>query len=139
MPAPIALQISDVLIQCCNMNSDVATRVIESWAYIEGDPTHIYHERGAYTGIIDFGEIRGANALYDLGHFNVENSASLPDLLTGYRQIATLPSDYQQRIELTSLLIAIRRLGRWARRRQPAAWQDNLDFIAIRRGLSRLG
>ncbi len=42
MPAPIALKISDVLIACCNMNSDVATRVIESWAYIKGDPTHIY-------------------------------------------------------------------------------------------------
>lgn len=42
MPGPIALKISDVLIECCNMSSDVATRMIESWAYIEGDPAHIY-------------------------------------------------------------------------------------------------
>jgi hypothetical protein len=35
-------------------------------------------ERGDYVGLIDFGEIRGAHALYDLGHLAVEHANLLP-------------------------------------------------------------
>ena len=42
MPGPIVLKISNVLIECCNLNSDIATRVIESWAKVDADPTNIY-------------------------------------------------------------------------------------------------
>jgi len=42
LPAPIALKITDVLIACCVLNSDVGTRLIESWASIEADPARIY-------------------------------------------------------------------------------------------------
>ncbi|MBO0715312.1 MAG: phosphotransferase, partial [Acidimicrobiales bacterium] len=33
------------------------------------DVTHIYQENGCYSGIIDFGEVRGAEREFDLGHF----------------------------------------------------------------------
>lgn len=88
---------------------------IDSRAYLahgDFDVTHIYHQGGAYTGIIDFGEIRGTYALYDLGHFAVENLELLPYLLEGYVEVTPLPADYARRIQLSSLHIALRRLSR---------------------------
>jgi aminoglycoside phosphotransferase (APT) family kinase protein len=81
-------------------------------AHGDFDTTHIYHHQGQYTGLIDFGEIRGAQRFYDIGHFWIENSDLLPPLLDGYAEVAPLPPDYQRRIYLTGLLIAARRLGR---------------------------
>ena len=81
-------------------------------AHGDFDVTHIYQHSGQYTGLIDFGEIRGANRFYDLGHFQVENAELLPDLLAGYTEISPLPSDAMRRILAMSVLIAVRRLGR---------------------------
>jgi Ser/Thr protein kinase RdoA (MazF antagonist) len=81
-------------------------------AHGDFDATHIYHHEGAYSGIIDFGEIRGAYQLYDLGHFAVENSHWLPHLLKGYTAVAPLQGDALRHIYLTGLLIAARRIGR---------------------------
>ena len=81
-------------------------------AHGDFDATHVYHQYGRYSGIIDFGEIRGAQALYDVGHFAIENADLLPALLEGYRQAGPLPEDYGRRIDLSTLLIAARRLGR---------------------------
>lgn len=85
-------------------------------AHGDFDVTHIYQDQGRYTGIIDFGEIRGTPALYDLGHFRLRDGETLPTfvlpyLLEGYREAALLPSDYEQRIALSSLLIGIRTLA----------------------------
>src|SRR5206468_478690 len=38
-------------------------------AHGDFDASHIFQRDGVYTGLIDFGEIRGAHPLYDLGHF----------------------------------------------------------------------
>ena len=81
-------------------------------AHGDFDATHIYHQHGHYSGMIDFGEIRGAQALYDVGHFAVENTDLLPALLEGYCEAAMLPEDYRRRIDFGALLIAARRLGR---------------------------
>ncbi|CAN5467376.1 hypothetical protein BH10CHL1_BH10CHL1_10610 [soil metagenome] len=81
-------------------------------AHGDFDVTHIYQYNGQYTGIIDFGEIRGANQWYDLGHFQIENPALLPVLLDGYAEMTDIPPDIMRRIQVTSLLIATRRLGR---------------------------
>lgn len=42
MPGPIAAKISDTLIECCKLSNDAATRMIESWGWVKGDPQHIY-------------------------------------------------------------------------------------------------
>lgn len=81
-------------------------------AHGDFDVTHIYQRNGQYTGIIDFGEIRGANRFYDLGHFQLEQAERLPDLLAGYTEICPLPSDARRRILAMSILIVVRRLGR---------------------------
>jgi aminoglycoside phosphotransferase (APT) family kinase protein len=81
-------------------------------AHGDFDVTHIYYCDDAYTGVIDFGEIRGTHQLYDLGHFAIENGDLLPDLLKGYTAVARLHDDAMYHIHLTGLLIAARRVGR---------------------------
>jgi aminoglycoside phosphotransferase (APT) family kinase protein len=81
-------------------------------AHGDFDVTHIFYHEGVYSGIIDFGEIRGAHQLYDLGHFAVENSDLLPHLLAGYTAVTPLDHEAQRHIYLTGLLIAARRIGR---------------------------
>ena len=89
----------------------------QAWlAHGDFDVTHIYQQQGHYTGIIDFGEIRGANLLYDLGHFRMHDGETLPSLvlsylIEGYKEVVALPSNYELRISFSSLLIAIRKLA----------------------------
>ena len=90
-------------------------------AHGDFDPSHIFAHAGAYTGIIDWGEIRGAQPFYDLGHFAIENALLLPDVLAGYAEMTPLPPDVAPRIHLTSLLIAVERLGGGLRKRPERA------------------
>ncbi len=91
----------------------------EEQAYLahgDFDATHIYQLQGQYTGIIDFGEIRGATTWYDLGHFQLHDGETLPNtvlqyLLEGYQDVTPLPFDYEQRINFASLLIALKMLA----------------------------
>ena len=106
-------------------------------AHGDFDVTHIYQQNSAYTGIIDFGEIRGANPLYDLGHFQVESRAGFPYLLEGYGAIAQLPRDYTERIHFSSLFIAIGRLGRRVKK-HPGAFGNDPDLLSIRSGMKML-
>lgn len=105
------------------------------------DATHIYHQDGRYTGIIDFGEIRGADPFYDLGHVALHEGealpfAMLPQLLAGYGEVAPLPQDHEMRIELWSLLIGVRALARSVNRPQEAYRRHLLK--AIRRAIAAL-
>jgi aminoglycoside phosphotransferase (APT) family kinase protein len=105
------------------------------------DATHIFHQDGEYTGIIDFGEIRGADPLYDLGHFALHDGEKvpfpmLPHLKMGYGENAPLPPNHEPRIRLWSLLIGVRALARSANRSQ-TAYQDHLGR-AIRKALTAL-
>ncbi len=86
-------------------------------AHGDFDATHIFQQDGRYTGIIDFGEIRGADLFYDLGHFALHDGETLPFralpyLLEGYRDVTLLPPDYEQRLHLASLLIGVKALAR---------------------------
>lgn len=93
-------------------------------AHGDFDSTHIYQEGGHYTGIIDLGEIRGTDRWYDLGHFHLRDGELLPfrleaALVRSYGEIMPLPSDYEQRIRFTSLLINVRALARSLQKRPP--------------------
>lgn len=104
----------------------------ESWldgkqgylAHGDFDTTQIYQDNGHYTGIIDFGEIRGADRWYDLGHFHMRDGELLPfqllpALVHGYREVIALPFAYEQHIRFASLLINVRILTRSLRKRSP--------------------
>jgi aminoglycoside phosphotransferase (APT) family kinase protein len=94
-------------------------------AHGDFDLTHIYHHHGVYSGIIDFGEMRGSERFYDLGHFALHDGERVPALLSphllaGYREIAPLPPDVAARIALWSLLIGVRALARSVGRAHPS-------------------
>jgi HEAT repeat protein len=42
VPGPIATQISEVLITCCKLDSEVGARLLESWATIDADATKMF-------------------------------------------------------------------------------------------------
>ena len=81
-------------------------------AHGDFDTTHIFQENGSYTGIIDFGEMRGTNLWYDLGHFHMRDGehisySQLTMLVRGYGEIMALPADYERAIRFVSILINV--------------------------------
>jgi aminoglycoside phosphotransferase (APT) family kinase protein len=103
------------------------------------DATHSYHQDGRYTGIIDFGEIRGATRCYDLGHIALHNgeiipAPLLPQMQAGHSEVSPLPPDVDRRIRFWRLLIGVRA---WDRRvnRPRSPYQVHL-LQAIRASLT---
>jgi aminoglycoside phosphotransferase (APT) family kinase protein len=82
------------------------------------DLTPIFCAGDRYTGLIDFGEIRGAEPLFDLGHFHLHDQQTspgilLPALLRGYQRVQALPADHQEGIRRSAILLGLRQLCRW--------------------------
>ena len=104
-------------------------------AHGDFDTTQIYQENGSYTGIIDFGEIRGADRWYDLGYFHMRDGQLLPfhllpALVYGYREQVSLPSAYERHIRFTGLLINVRALAHNLQKRPPnLSTQHQLDLL----------
>lgn len=74
------------------------------------DDTHIYHRDGSYTGMIDFGEIRGSHALYDLGHYKLhDGNNGFAHLSKGYNEIHKLTPDDYILINYLALFVGISR------------------------------
>lgn len=122
----------------------------ESWLDVEQaslahgdlDTNHIYQEGGRYTGIIDFGEIRGTDHWYDLGHFHLQAGEQLSSgleaaLVNGYREIVSLGIEYEHHIHLASLLISVRALARSLQKRPPN-WYTQYLLKILRKELEIL-
>jgi aminoglycoside phosphotransferase (APT) family kinase protein len=97
-------------------------------AHGDFDLTHIYYQDDTFTGVIDFGEVRGAHWLYDLSHFAIESGHLLPFLLAGYEEIRPLAPTDREHLRLTSILIAARRMGRCILQRRPPHTPD-IEYI----------
>jgi Ser/Thr protein kinase RdoA (MazF antagonist) len=87
-------------------------------AHGDFDTTPIFHLDGRYTGLIDFGEIRGTEPLFDLGHFLLHDRERTPipladDLLAGYKEVVALPAGHQELVRRSALLLGLRQLARW--------------------------
>ena len=83
-----------------------------------GDPSGVGSSRAVYSGLIDFGEVRGAEVLFDLGHFHLHDGEALPvpllpALVRGYQEVQPLPADYEQGITRSAVLLGLRQLCRW--------------------------
>ncbi len=103
---------------------------------------HIYQEKGRYTGIIDFGEIRGTDPWYDLGHFHLQADKQMwpelePALRSGYREIVSLGAEHEHHISFTSLLIIVRALARSLQKRPPNWYAQYLSEM-LRKELMNL-
>lgn len=93
-------------------------------AHGDFDSTHIFQNHGHYTGIIDFGEVRGTGRWYDLAHYRIRDGARPPFSLfhaleRGYAEIVPLPPAYEQILRFTGILINIRALSRAFQTRPP--------------------
>ncbi len=87
-------------------------------AHGDFDATHIYQRDGHYTGVIDLGEVRGAEPHYDLAYFLVQDTAEpmLPDLLLRYADLETIPDDLDVRLRRSATVIVATQLCRWIAR-----------------------
>ncbi|SRR5712691_853242 len=82
------------------------------------DVTHIYTRDGRYRGIIDFGEMRGADLYFDLGHFLLHDGETRPaelfdSFLAGYAEITDLAQDHREAVRVSAILLGLRQLSRW--------------------------
>jgi aminoglycoside phosphotransferase (APT) family kinase protein len=85
-------------------------------AHGDFDTTSIFQIDGEYSGLIDFGEIRGTEPLFDLGHFHLwehQRSPLLEELVAGYGEVAALPAGYQELVGRSATLLGMRQLARW--------------------------
>jgi len=87
-------------------------------AHGDFDSTAIFQVDGDYSGLIDFGEIRGTEPLFDLGHFHLWEHQRTPppvwdELLAGYGEVAALPAGYQELVARSATLLGLRQLARW--------------------------
>ncbi len=87
-------------------------------AHGDVDVSPIFCVEDRYTGLIDFGEIRGTEPEFDLGHFLLHDTetlptALLPAVLDGYRQVHPLPPDHLESIRRSAVLLGLRQLCRW--------------------------
>jgi aminoglycoside phosphotransferase (APT) family kinase protein len=93
------------------------------------DVTHIYLHHGGYSGLIDFGEMRGADPYFDLGHFLLHDGETRPaelfeSFLAGYTEAAALPGDHREAIWVSAILLGLRQLSVWLgphRNRSPSS------------------
>jgi len=89
-------------------------------AHGDFDTTHILQVDGEYTGLIDFGEIRGTEPLFDVGHFHLWEHERPPvplldDLLAGYGEVDPLPAGHQELVRRSATLLGLRQLASWLR------------------------
>ena len=82
------------------------------------DVTHIYTHDGTYQGIIDFGEMRGAELYFDLGHFLLHDGETRPvelfdSFLAGYTEVTGLPDGHREAIRQSAILLGLRQLSLW--------------------------
>jgi aminoglycoside phosphotransferase (APT) family kinase protein len=87
-------------------------------AHGDFDTTPILQLDGHYTGLIDFGEIRGTEPLFDLGHFYLHDQEQLPtplldDVLAGYGEVNGLPAGHEELVRRSATLLGLRQLARW--------------------------
>jgi aminoglycoside phosphotransferase (APT) family kinase protein len=87
-------------------------------AHGDFDTTAIFQVDGDYRGLIDFGEVRGAEPLFDLGHYHLWEHRRTPlplweGLLAGYGEVVALPAGYQELVGRSATLLGLRQLARW--------------------------
>ena len=88
-------------------------------AHGDFDTSHIFALDGRYSGIIDFGEIRGAEPTFDLGHLALHVPESLPAILQGYASVAPLFPDLSLQIAASAIRIGWFRLTQSSARTNP--------------------
>lgn len=113
---------------------------VGSVAHGDFDASHIYEVGGTYSGLIDFGEIRGTDYTFDFATLwmNAEEAPPLTEHIErGYAELRPLPDDHRRRVYVACVLSASHRLATW-HRRDGAAAADSWFFRWVRDRLAEL-
>jgi fructosamine-3-kinase len=86
---------------------------------------HIYHLDGKYSGIIDFGDMRGTSKFHDLAHFYTYNRKYFEPLIKGYNSIYELPHDYLEKIIVEAVVFGVGKLW-WISKEMPERLNNHL-------------
>jgi aminoglycoside phosphotransferase (APT) family kinase protein len=86
-------------------------------------PSFYCHD-GRYSGLIDFGKIRGTEPTFDLGHFLLHDMETAPwplleDILDGYAAMNPGPAENRAAIRRSALQLGTRQLARRFKRFGP--------------------
>jgi aminoglycoside phosphotransferase (APT) family kinase protein len=133
-------QVVRLLEEAVELGPDGATGAL---AHGDFDASHIFTAGDAYTGLIDFGEIRGTDYTFDFATLclNVDSGSPSPAVRRvveqGYADVRSLPADHERRVYLACVLSASHRLAGWYRRDGERA-ADGWFFRWIRDCLVRL-
>jgi hypothetical protein len=79
------------------------------------DTTAIFHSEGRHAGLIDFGEVRGADPLFNLGHFLLHDGELLSwtlfdELLNGYQEVSDTAGDFEPEVRSSAVVLELRQL-----------------------------
>jgi hypothetical protein len=88
--------------------------------------------------------VRGADPLFDLGHFLLHDRELLPwslfnELHDGYREVNTVPSNFCEAVRTSAILLGLRQLGRWIAPERGWGTEHRLVRRRIRRIRELLG
>jgi aminoglycoside phosphotransferase (APT) family kinase protein len=125
------LQITDLMLTAKEILN------VEKAVLVHGDfdISHIFHSEGSYSGIIDFGEIRGNNPMFDLATFAgfYQDRKNYSYLLEGYSEITPLTKQDLYAADLMALFIILRFLGKKVNSNSSRHWykliKKQLDYI----------
>ncbi len=95
-------------------NKDLLNYQESFLAHGDFDLTHIYSDGEKFTGIIDFGDIRGGSIYHDIAHFRYYSGDYLDILIQGYQSKIDLDDDFDKRIQIEGLIVAVDEFWRWS-------------------------
>lgn len=108
-----------------------------SLAHGDFDTTHIFGHAGDYSGLIDFGEIRGTDYSFDFAtlllHTDIPSvAAAYTYLEEGYGEARPLPDDHRHRIYLACVLSTAHRVWKMVDRDGVATAEQSWFFRWLR-------
>jgi len=110
-------------------------------AHGDFDVSHIFAAGDTYSGLIDFGELRGTDYPFDFATLELNAEPGLHGIRAhvraGYAELHPLPADFDRRLFVACVLSAAHRLATWYRRDGDAA-ADGWFFRWIRDRLGQL-
>jgi aminoglycoside phosphotransferase (APT) family kinase protein len=69
---------------------------------------HIFQSNNKYTGIIDFGDAKISNQLYDLAYFKICNRDLFEMLFDGYKSQIKLPNNHKEILKMMTIIVGVR-------------------------------
>lgn len=71
------------------------------------DCSHIYSQGAHFTGLIDFGDLRGASQIHDICHYNVFTHIGFKYVLEGYNTVIGNSEGINEYVDIESKIFAI--------------------------------